>query len=531
MNKLDELKAISQHHLKNAWWACRFGTKDDFGIHGSCPSELLHFVQLGIFKYCRDIFFETLGDDANVSYEINGLAKTYGYLLAHQSERDFPTTNFSKGIKEGKLMARDYRGALLVMDAVILSSAGQALLSTKRKFRNDTGKIDWVLLVETLLEWEHFLGQPTMKKKHVKRLQRKHRCIMHIMKKVAQRKKGMGLNLMKFHAILHLMDDILNFGVPSEHNTAFNESHHKLAKYAAMLTQRNEHNFEQQVAIRQWEFLVLAMALEEIYHRVKPSDYYLHYEESMSESSRSMDASSQSNTSGARVESDIVTDGARIVVERDESGSTSFEFQSKGEHAERTALPTELLDFLVELQETASDYLPSGKLEIRTRHRREGIIFHAHPNFMGKGPWKDWAVVDWGRDYGKLPCHIQAFVVLDGIPNGSGLEFGGMPLRNGTYGVVEEAKLDIVEGFKSDLLTPYLKTVGKIVDKQATERKFFLADTEAIVSPCSMIPDIGGPPNPHFYVKPRREWAKEFVLWVEAPHSLDEMSDDEADED
>lgn len=244
-----------------------------------------------------------------------------------------------------------------------------------------------------------------------------------------------------------------------------------------------------------------------------------------------MDASSRSNTSGARVESDIVTDGALIVVERDESGSTRFEFRSKGKHAQRTALPTDLLDFLVELQETASDYLPSGKLEIRTRHRREGIIFHAHPNFMGKGPWKDWAVVDWGRDYGKLPCHIQAFVALDGVPNGSGLEFGGMPLRNGTHGVAEEAKIEIVQGFKSDLLTPYLKTVGKIVDKQVTERKFFLADTEAIVSPCSMIPDIGGPPNRYFYVKPRREWAKEFVLWVEAPHSLDEMSDNEADED
>ena len=63
-----------------------------------------------------------------------------------------------------------------------------------------------------------------MKVKHVKRLDKKHRYIMYVMKKVAQRSTGMGLNIMKFHAIIHLMDDILAFGVPLEFDTAANES-------------------------------------------------------------------------------------------------------------------------------------------------------------------------------------------------------------------------------------------------------------------------------------------------------------------
>ena len=69
---------------------------------------MLHAMQLGIFKYARDIFFEFLGDTAQVAYEINGLARIYGKLLSHQSDRSLPATNFSWEIKEGKLMAKDY---------------------------------------------------------------------------------------------------------------------------------------------------------------------------------------------------------------------------------------------------------------------------------------------------------------------------------------------------------------------------------------------------------------------------------------
>ena len=61
------------------------------------------------------------------------------------------------------------------------------------------------MLVETLLQWEAHLCPPQMKLKNVKRLDKKHRHIMHLMKKVAKRTKGMGLNVIKFHATVHPM--------------------------------------------------------------------------------------------------------------------------------------------------------------------------------------------------------------------------------------------------------------------------------------------------------------------------------------
>jgi hypothetical protein len=49
-----------------------------------------------------------------------------------------------------------------------------------------------------------------------------------------------------------------------------------------------------------------------------------------------------------------------------------------------------------------------------------------------------------------------------------------------------------------------------------------------------VIPDIGGPKNRYFVVKPRSEWSGDFTKWLMDPHYLDKMdpisSDEEEDE-
>ena len=61
-------------------------------------------------------------------------------------------------------------------------------------------------------------------------------CVMH---KVAQRSKGMGLKLTKFHMILHTWEDTIQFGVPLEFDTSANESMHKPSKKASKMTQNS----------------------------------------------------------------------------------------------------------------------------------------------------------------------------------------------------------------------------------------------------------------------------------------------------
>ena len=86
---------------------------------------------------------------------------------------------------------------MVIMAAVIRSTRGREMLSAKGSFKSDNQKDDWLMLVETLLQWEAYLCLPQMKLKDVKRLDKKHRHMMHLMKKVARRTKGMGLNVIK----------------------------------------------------------------------------------------------------------------------------------------------------------------------------------------------------------------------------------------------------------------------------------------------------------------------------------------------
>ncbi len=97
---------------------------------------------------------------------------------------------------------------------------------------------DWITLLETLLQWEQWLKSSEMKVKHVRQAQTKHRIIMHFLKKIMRRSTGMGLKIIKFHGIMHIADDILNFGVPMEVDTGSNKSAHKTEKTAAKLTQK-----------------------------------------------------------------------------------------------------------------------------------------------------------------------------------------------------------------------------------------------------------------------------------------------------
>jgi len=98
----------------------------------------------------------------------------------------------------------------------ICSGEGRKPLETRPKWR-ETGVIkDWILLFETSLEWEAWLNSDKMMKSDVQKAKTKHRCIMCLMRKVAARKTGMGLKLIKFHSIMHITDAILNFGVPLE---------------------------------------------------------------------------------------------------------------------------------------------------------------------------------------------------------------------------------------------------------------------------------------------------------------------------
>ena len=364
----------------------------------------------------------------------------------------------------------------------------------------------------------------------------------------------MGLKVMKFHSVLHLIQDMLLYGTPSEFDTGSNESHHKVSKMAAKLTQRKESSFNYQTALRLTEFLCVALAMMEVmgfrnvweYFDGAKEEYDAKAEDMEIDLPADVDLGAEEAESDNEVEEEeddeeeeeeeilrTETGGTRIIVFVDEDdGEASFKMRSRSEGQANTVWLHEVVVFLNQLQDLVLPYVEERHLPVMTMHKRGQHVFYGHPNFRSSGPWKDWVIIDWG-DHGRLPSHIWCFVKLSNMPTGNQrLQFGGVTLQDEVYAVVEVAEynLDEEEMAKSDLFTPLILEVdGLDEDGDITGRRFYLASTESFVGPCCVVPDIGGPKNTFFQVKPRREWSNQFVRWLEAPHNFDvmEYSDEE----
>ena len=264
-NDIEGLRQLSQHCIQNSMYKLRFGTHNNQGIHGACPMDMLHALLLGMFRYIRDCFFEQIGPTSRLTDEINACARQYGELISRQSDRDYPKTRFASGILRGKLNAKDFPGILLCLGITMRCTAVREMLPRRRRLTFNAGVVrDWQLLIDTLLQWEQWLKSDKLQLNHVKKSQQKHRYLMYLMKKVGRRVEGMGLKITKFHSIMHLTDDILNFGVPMEVDTGSNESGHKLEKTAAKLTQKNKELFDIQTAHRLEELHLIDLAESEI---------------------------------------------------------------------------------------------------------------------------------------------------------------------------------------------------------------------------------------------------------------------------
>ena len=505
-NNVERLQQLSQIAMENCFHGLRFGLHNNRGIHGACPWELLHAILLGIFKYIRDCFFAQMGRTSKTAEEINALAQIIGALLACQSDRDKPRTKFGKGILKGKLMAKEYSGVLLVMAALLRSQAGQDMLKSARKksFRHDWQIRDWILLVETLLQWEAYLNLGQMDKAHVHRLKKKHRFIMFLLKKVGNRTAGMGWKVMKFHAILHLAYDIQMFGVPMNVDTGSNESHHKTTKVAAKLTQKDIRSFEKQTSNRMDDFHVLDLALEEINGRPL-WDYFQGHE----------------HQPVPKIEHTKTMGGMKMQVYKDEDDEhPSFKVVTRMNDRENVQMDTMYLHFCWLLQKKVAHLNP--KLLFCTEHSRDGLIFRAHPNYRGKGVWRDWAMIKWHE--GDYPGQIWGFVDLTFMGQEQ-VQFNGIPVGSGVWAILESADYIDEDQPMSDIFTPLMLETNEISDDgDVVRRKFYLVDCEAFKDPIVVIPDIGSIPKcKYLMMAPRSRWSEDFIQWVKMSHNNDKM--------
>lgn len=511
----DGLKRLSQQMIQNAWYKIRFHPHIGQGIHGACPSEMLHALLLGVFKYVRNCFFEQIGPTSVLAGEIDALAQQYGTAFGRQSERDMPKCMFKQGIRKGKLMANEFRGILLVIAAVLRSEEGKSKLRSNNNFSRPWQIANWGMLVEMLLEWEAFLNESEMTAAHVWRMRKKNRYIMYLIKTIARRSVGMCWKLMKFHVIIHMWLDIWLFGVPKEVDTGSNESGHKEEKVAARLTQKNETTFDFQTCTRLDEFMLIDLAMHELDTGHFMSRYYAREEDPRPPDPAPFEAP---NTSGVPI--NVFKSEGNIVYSLGK-GKTAMTPATK-------KWDDEVLCFLDELQTK----LGITKLKIRGVHNREGLKFRGSPEFRDK-PWRDWAMIDWGGGPASvLPGQIWCFVVVENVKEADPtFKHGGIDVENGHYAVIECAdySLQSAETRLSDIFVPIKKDVAQTADgDRPWRRRFWLADVEAITKPLVVVPNIGGKEGVEFFiVKQREDWVTEFKAWLDMPDAHDVIGDDE----
>lgn len=504
-NDKKALQKLSQQNIKNACYLLRFGAHSTDGVHGACPIEMLHAINLGVFKYTRDTFFEQIGPTSNAADDINALAIEYGTLFKRQSEREMPKTKFNNGIRCGKLMANEYVGILLVMAAVMRSTHGREILMAtwKDSFAEDGVLKNWIMLVESLLQWLAWLKSDKMEKKHVELARIKHRYIMYLMRKISQRSQGRGLKLTKFHCILHIADDIMAFGVPSEVDTGTSEGGHIAKKKAAKLTQKNEDVFEEQTNERLHEEHKLKLAEQELQGR--PLWTYIE---------------GYWRPETMEIEEKEPHLGGQTFEVYTKDGKNQIRLLTRTAGKERMIVEQCFINFMVGLQDCVQEY--TKKLPIYSTHYRNEELFRSSP-WYNEGVWRDWVVIDWDQ-YGKLPCKIYGFVDLTMLPDDSGLNYGEVEsLSPGLYAIVECAEYDDDDDDwdLAEMLKPLIKEVAEIRGGRVRKLKFYLADVDAFVAPTVVVPDIGGAPNAYFEVKGMEKWSEEFISWLEQDPKLD----------
>lgn len=515
---MDGLKQLSQQFIFNMWYEFGFGLHNQLSIHGACPMELLHWIQLGMYKYSRSTFFERLGPYSEISRTINTIASEMGWVFQRQSDRDIPRTKYTKGIQRGVLMAHEMTGLMLVLIATLRSTGGRAaiLADNNTNFPDEQSIENWIMLLELQIEFEAWLKSKTMSVAVVIRLRTKVRELMNLTKLIGNRQKGMQYKTNNFHSTKHVPDDILMFGPPHCVNTKSNEMHHKADKKSAKMTQKRPDSFDFQCTQRVDDRRVIEMAIEELKGRPKWDYFHGFQRQNQHKSDLILAKERKQRVSSPKKSTDepILT-GVKAVFRYDEGKEEYvYRVESEMQRKNRYQYGQEFVGCIADLTEEVVEYVKEmtvfSELDLPDSSK-----FRASPYFQGK-PWYDWAIARVGTaiegfEQRKVPVQIRGFVDLRALPPDNGTKY--VP---GVYMIVEPTRLnpDMVEVRRSDIFVSYLKEAWP---NGGIKRE--ILPIENIESVACVIPDIAHESKRAFFrVRPPSQWTELFETWVNSDH-------------
>ena len=249
------LKSLSQLDNKiNAFFELELCSWE-YGIWGLCPSEVLHQFYEGIVEYVLNEFYQEVLTDKYRHQLVLVCQKIFDHCR-NQSDTDFPKGNFILGItKTGRIKGTEKFASLFYLSLFLHMSISKTKYFEGDKAMDDEIKKQhkvWRVLFEDLLYYHDWLLQSRFDRLKLDNYEKKIMQLFKSIKKLVHR-KGLGLNVPKFHEFLHIVRDIKRFGPPRGYDTCGNEGFLHEDKIESKHTQRRIKSFNTQTSNRHYE--------------------------------------------------------------------------------------------------------------------------------------------------------------------------------------------------------------------------------------------------------------------------------------
>jgi hypothetical protein len=254
----DELKAISQHRLQNAFSPVSCGDVT-CGVHGGTAIDLMHSFQHGIIMKILSLIFDPL--NTNDSALVDDGVKRLAELLRQRScGEDFPRSDFTNRITNLTLKTcSEQSGSIFVLALFLRTAYGACVFNA---FYDDDGCTlkGYQIVLEKLLFYESWTkrtsfwapGELITRGRADKAI----RSLLADIKKYYPHEEGHGWKVPKFHKQLHLPRFIEEYGSPQNFNAGPCETHHKTDCKKPADTAQKRHSVFTQCAERYTENLV-----------------------------------------------------------------------------------------------------------------------------------------------------------------------------------------------------------------------------------------------------------------------------------
>ena len=502
-NDIENLNNMSQYNFPTVWKTLNITFGGNVrGIHGVTPSEPLHMIDLGIFKYLVQVFFDDMGPkDCKLHSLIDSWAKRVGRHLQHQSDKQLPKTYFPNGISGStKLNGHEYVGVVLVLTLLLQMDGPQNTIINTYNIPSATIH-RWSKLFELCVCWRKWLQKGECSKDEIIKSKQGHVKLLETINKVAKRQEGNGWKVVKFHMITHIQGNLLDFASALNIDTSAPESNHKYnVKKPATHTQTRASTLEIQTATRYYENLIVNYAAQRLLPKLKQPK-------------------TNNVMRGARFQlllQQITSDANNVTTK-------TIELMWKSESME-VSYHSKYINWLGTHLFSAFGFNDNVIIEGCTEYHRNQLIFRGHPNYNSQGGWYDWALFQWldnTNNYINVPAQIVMFLYLPSFESKPLILDKRMSIKEeGLYALVESCYHPMKPISSSNRLyekkdKAAITMRGRKETKHISDKCLYLVHVDTINDALAAVPNLGNTNFEFIVLHPSTQWHNGFTNFIE----------------